>query len=46
MFYDFGLCFYTAVNVKTGEVFPATFPEKGPDLDIRGALCFAGYENV
>ncbi|XP_007891901.1 protein N-terminal asparagine amidohydrolase isoform X2 [Callorhinchus milii] len=31
-----------AVDVKTGEIFHATFPEKGPDEDIRSARSFMG----
>ncbi|KAM6080126.1 protein N-terminal asparagine amidohydrolase isoform 2-T2 [Theristicus caerulescens] len=32
----------TAVNVKTAEIFPATFPEKGPDEDLRSAHVLTG----
>ncbi|NXY48241.1 NTAN1 amidohydrolase, partial [Ceuthmochares aereus] len=31
-----------AVNVKTAEIFPATFPEKGPDEDLRSAHILTG----
>ncbi|XP_072337917.1 protein N-terminal asparagine amidohydrolase isoform X1 [Scyliorhinus torazame] len=31
-----------AVNVKTGEIFHATFPDKGPDEVIRSARNFLG----
>uniref|UniRef100_A0A8U7NF60 N-terminal asparagine amidase n=1 Tax=Corvus moneduloides TaxID=1196302 RepID=A0A8U7NF60_CORMO len=31
-----------AVNVKTAEIFPATFPEKGPDEDLRSAHVLTG----
>ncbi|XP_067859343.1 protein N-terminal asparagine amidohydrolase isoform X2 [Heptranchias perlo] len=31
-----------AVNVKTGEIFHATFPDRGPDEDIRSARTFMG----
>lgn len=34
------------VNVRTGEIFPATFSEKGPDLDIRNARTLTGGDNV
>ena len=34
------------VNVKTGDIFPATFTDKGPDLDIRNARTLTGGENV
>ncbi|XP_060774888.1 protein N-terminal asparagine amidohydrolase [Neoarius graeffei] len=30
------------VNVKTGEVFPAAFPHKGPAEDLRSARSFTG----
>lgn len=33
------------VNVKTGEMFPASFPDKGPDIALRSARHFTGcYE--
>ena len=35
-----------AVNVKTGEIFPATFPEKGPDMPLRNARHFTGGHQV
>ena len=34
------------VNVKTGDIFPANFTDKGPDLDIRNARTLTGGENV
>ena len=34
------------VNVKTGEIFPAQFSEKGPDMDIRYARTLTGGDNV
>ncbi|XP_060724713.1 protein N-terminal asparagine amidohydrolase [Tachysurus vachellii] len=34
------------VNVKTGEVFPATFPHKGPAEDLRSARSFTGGQIV
>ncbi len=34
------------VNVRTGDIFPATFTDKGPDLDIRIARTLTGGENV
>ncbi len=30
------------VNVRTGEIFPAAFADKGPDLDIRCARTLTG----
>ncbi|KAF4080110.1 hypothetical protein AMELA_G00166710 [Ameiurus melas] len=30
------------VNVKTGEVFPAVFPHRGPAADLRSARSFTG----
>ncbi|CAG0884174.1 unnamed protein product [Darwinula stevensoni] len=35
-----------AVNVKTGEIFPATFPEKGPDMPLRNARHFTGGHQI
>lgn len=32
------------VNVKTGEVFPASFPQRGPAEDLRSARTFTGGE--
>lgn len=34
------------VNVKTGEIYPATFPDKGPDLQLRQARNFTGGQAV
>lgn len=34
------------VNVKTGEIFPATFPDKGPDLPLRCAKFLTGVTQV
>lgn len=34
------------VNVKTGEIFPATFPDKGPDLALRCARQLTGIPQV
>jgi len=34
------------VNVKTGDIFPAVFREKGPDMDIRTARTLTGGEKV
>uniref|UniRef100_A0A670JSG7 N-terminal asparagine amidase n=1 Tax=Podarcis muralis TaxID=64176 RepID=A0A670JSG7_PODMU len=31
-----------AANVKTGEIFHATFPDKGPDVDLRSASILTG----
>jgi len=40
------LIYGIGINVKTGEVFPAQFPDKGPDMDLRTARTFAGGESV
>ncbi|XP_017272382.1 protein N-terminal asparagine amidohydrolase [Kryptolebias marmoratus] len=32
----------TGVNVKTGDVFPASFPHKGPAEELRSARTFTG----
>ena len=34
------------VNVKTGEIFPATFPDKGPDMALRSTRQFTGNVQV
>ena len=34
------------VDVKNGHVFPATFTDKGPDMDIRNARTLSRGENV
>merc|ERR1712106_1036028 len=34
------------VNVKTGDIFPAVFREKGPDMDLRTARTLTGGEKV
>ncbi|XP_053219995.1 protein N-terminal asparagine amidohydrolase isoform X1 [Podarcis raffonei] len=35
-----------AANVKTGEIFHATFPDKGPDVDLRSASILTGAKMV
>ncbi|KAH8400894.1 hypothetical protein KR009_001676 [Drosophila setifemur] len=34
------------VNIKTGEIFPATFPDRGPDRELRDARIFMGAQSV
>lgn len=34
------------VNIKTGEIFPATFTDKGPDQALRHARNFTGGQTV
>lgn len=34
------------VNIKTGEIFPATFPDRGPDRELRDARNFMGAQTV
>lgn len=34
------------LNVKTGEIFPATFPDKGPEQPLRGARQLTGGQQV
>lgn len=34
------------VNVKTGELFPATFPDKGPDIPLRSARYYTGCHEM
>ncbi|CAL1535604.1 unnamed protein product [Lymnaea stagnalis] len=43
----FPVVYGLAVNVKTGELHPASFPDKGPDIPLRGARHFTGgKENI
>ncbi|BFZ02622.1 hypothetical protein BsWGS_05661 [Bradybaena similaris] len=43
----FPVIYGLAVDVKTGELYPATFPDKGPDLPLRSARNFTGgKENI
>lgn len=34
------------VNIKTGEIFPASFPDRGPDRQLRDARIFMGAQTV
>ena len=34
------------VNARTGEMWPATFPDKGPDMALRSATNFIGRKKV
>ena len=34
------------VNTETGELFPATFPDKGPELGLRSARFYTGGHQV
>lgn len=34
------------VNIKTGEIFPANFPDKGPDQALRCARHLTGQTQV
>lgn len=34
------------VNIKTGEIFPAAFTDKGPELQLRQARNFTGGQTV
>ncbi|XP_046398259.1 protein N-terminal asparagine amidohydrolase [Ischnura elegans] len=34
------------IIVKTGEIFPASFPDKGPDQELRSARVFTGGQQV
>ncbi|XP_066159261.1 protein N-terminal asparagine amidohydrolase-like [Euwallacea fornicatus] len=40
------LIYGVGVNVKTGEIFPATFPDKGPESALRNARNFSGPVEV
>lgn len=41
-FFDFN----EAINVKTGELFRATFPDKGPEGSLRHTRNFTGSKEV
>lgn len=34
------------INVKTGEIFPSTFPHKGPEIPLRMARQLTGGQQV
>lgn len=36
----------TGIDVKTGEIFPATFPDRGPDMALRSARHFTGSHQM
>ena len=38
--------FWKGFNVKTGEIFHATFPDKGPDMPLRSARQLTGSFHV
>lgn len=40
------LLYGVGVNVKTGDIFPAQFTDKGPDMDLRTARTLTGGETV
>ncbi|KAL1497945.1 hypothetical protein ABEB36_008825 [Hypothenemus hampei] len=40
------LIYGIGVNVKTGEIFPATFPDKGPDALLRSVRQLTGYSEI
>ena len=40
------LLYGLGVNVKTGDIFPAQFTDKGPDMDLRTARTLTGGETV
>jgi len=40
------LIYGLGVNVKTGDIFPAQFTDKGPDMDLRAARTLTGGEGV
>ncbi|KAF7279353.1 protein N-terminal asparagine amidohydrolase-like [Rhynchophorus ferrugineus] len=40
------LVYGVGVNIKTGEIFPATFPDKGPESSLRSAKNLTGPPEV
>lgn len=44
---SFPIIYGIACNVRTGEIFPARFPDKGPDIPLRSARHLTGSsENI
>ncbi|XP_037951967.1 protein N-terminal asparagine amidohydrolase-like, partial [Teleopsis dalmanni] len=43
---NFPIIYGVGVNINTGEIFPATFPERGPDRQLRDARIFMGAQTV
>lgn len=43
---NYPLIYGIGVNIKTGEIFPATFTDKGPDQNLRQARHFTGGQSV
>ena len=35
-----------AIDVQTGSVYPAKFPDEGPDVNFRSAVIFGGNAKV
>ncbi len=42
----FPIIYGLGVDVRTGEIFRATFPDKGPAMDVRSACHFAGFDKL
>lgn len=40
------LLYGVGVNVKTGEIFPASFHEKGPEIPLRSTRYFTGQHDM
>ncbi|ENN76949.1 hypothetical protein D910_07082 [Dendroctonus ponderosae] len=40
------LIYGVGINIKTGEIFPATFPDKGPESSLRNARYLTGCAEV
>ena len=40
------MCGALGVDVRSGEMWPATFPDKGPDMAVRSATNFVGSKTV
>lgn len=43
---NFPIMYGLAVHVASGEIYPASFTDKGPDMPIRGATHFGGFTRM
>lgn len=43
---NYPIIYGVGVNIKTGEIFPATFLDRGPDRQLRDARNFMGAQSV
>lgn len=43
---NYPIIYGVGVNIKTGEIFPATFLDRGPDRQLRDARNFMGAQSI